>query len=203
MSVVTSELWVSLLIFAGVATISPGGATTLATASGVQFGFLRSIPLLAGIALGMATLIGSVAVGLASIIVSWPELQFWLRVVGSIYLLWLAWVICNAPPPGDSTQGSTTPFGFLAGYLMLWLNPKAWSMAFASAGAYSQLSENRLNLALLLGAVFAGLGTLSLTLWCVSGACLSKLIKEPRQWRIVNITLGLLIVASIVSMWFS
>jgi hypothetical protein len=58
-----SELLVSLVTFAVVATISPGGATTLATASGVYFGVARSIPLLTGIALGLSTLVGIVAGG--------------------------------------------------------------------------------------------------------------------------------------------
>jgi threonine/homoserine/homoserine lactone efflux protein len=74
-----SELFVSLVAFAVVATISPGGATALATASGVQFGLVRSVPLLVGIALGLGILIGVVAGGLGSVILAWPELQVWLR----------------------------------------------------------------------------------------------------------------------------
>ncbi len=67
-----TDLVVSLIAFALVATISPGGATTLATASGAQFGLRRSIPLLGGIAVGLASLIGLVAGGLGSLFVSWP-----------------------------------------------------------------------------------------------------------------------------------
>jgi threonine/homoserine/homoserine lactone efflux protein len=58
-----SELFLSLVMFALVATISPGGATTLATASGAKFGYKRSIPLMAGIAIGLASLVGAVALG--------------------------------------------------------------------------------------------------------------------------------------------
>jgi threonine/homoserine/homoserine lactone efflux protein len=38
-----------LILFAAVSTVTPGGATTLATASGAQFGFRRSVPLMAEI----------------------------------------------------------------------------------------------------------------------------------------------------------
>ena len=51
-----SQTLFSLIVFVIVATITPGGATTLATASGTQFGFRRSVPLLGGIALGLASL---------------------------------------------------------------------------------------------------------------------------------------------------
>lgn len=43
------ELFVSLLLFAVVATFTPGGANLLAAASGARFGFQRSAPLLLGI----------------------------------------------------------------------------------------------------------------------------------------------------------
>ena len=61
-----SELLVSLLTFAAVSTVSPGGATTLATASGARFGCVRSLPLISGIAIGLGSLVGAAAVGLAS-----------------------------------------------------------------------------------------------------------------------------------------
>ena len=106
-----SELAISLLTFAVIATASPGGATTLATASGMRFGLTRSLPLVFGIAVGLASLVGIVAGGLGSLVMSWPALQFWLRLFGSAYLLWLAWTIGTAAPgvgcdPGPSVFGA-------------------------------------------------------------------------------------------------
>src|SRR4051812_4089766 len=74
-----TELLLSLVVFAVIATASPGGATTLATASGMRFGLTRSLPLLFGIAVGLASLVGIVAGGLGSLVMSWPALQVWLR----------------------------------------------------------------------------------------------------------------------------
>ncbi len=50
-----------LILFVVVSTITPGGATTLATASGAQFGFRRSMPLMVGIAFGLASLAAAVS----------------------------------------------------------------------------------------------------------------------------------------------
>ncbi len=196
-----SDLLVSLVIFAVVATITPGGATTLATASGAQFGFVRSIPLLAGIAFGLATLVGAVAGGLGSVILSRPELRLWLRIAGSAYLLWLAWTIGRLGSPKTMTAGSATPMGFVSGFLLLWLNPKGWTMAVAAAAAYAALSNNPLLLAPLLGAVFGLAAALSLSLWCSGGLWLSQFLKTETQWRSVNIGLAWLRAASIMPMW--
>jgi len=195
-----TELVLSLVTFALVATISPGGATTLATASGAQFGFVRSLPLLGGIAVGLASLIGVVVGGVGSVLVNWPQLQLWLRLVGSAYLLWLAWTIARLGSP-KSKPGGARPMGFSTGLLMLWTNPKAWTMAAGAAGAYASLSDNPFGLALLISAVFGAAAALSLTLWCTCGAWLARALKTETQWRAVNLVLALALVGSIIPMW--
>lgn len=195
------DLFVSLLTFAIISTITPGGATTLATASGAQFGYVRSLPLLGGIAIGLASLIGIVGGGLGAVVVSLPQMQTGLRVVGSTYLLWLAWKIGNRGAPSSTTGAGATPIGFVKGLLLLWLNPKAWTMAIAAASAFAGLSKNPLHLALLLGTVFGLTAAMSLTLWCMGGQWLSQTLKTDRQWRVLSITLCLLLAASVIPMW--
>ena len=190
----------SLLSFALIATISPGGATTLATASGAQFGLRRSLPLIAGIALGLGSLVGAVAAGLSTLLQAWPPLELWLRIGGSIYLLSLAAMIGRQGAPGRR-PGASAPFGLFSGLLLLWINPKAWAMAVATASTYSGLSRSPLVLALVAGVVFAAAAASSLTLWCSGGAWLTRLIKTESQWRAVNITLALLLAASVALMW--
>ena len=197
----TSDLFLSLLTFAAVATISPGGATTLAAASGTRFGMLRSIPLIAGIVIGMTTLIGSLAGGLGALAQSWPPLLLILRLIGSAYLLWLAWVIARQGAPYDERKGPNSPIGFVAGIVMLWVNPKAWMMAVAVAGPYQSLAASPMALAALLGSIFGLAGAISLTLWCAGGAWLSTFLKSQTQWRIANMILGLTLVASIIPLW--
>lgn len=196
-----SELLVSLLAFALVATISPGGATTLATASGAQFGFKHTMPLMAGISVGLASLVGAAALGLGSVTRAAPQLELWLRIVGSAYLLWLAWTIGRQGAPGSGSNGPTTPIGFVAGLLLLWANPKGWTMAIATAGTYARLADNPLTLAAILGAVFGLSASLSLSIWCSGGVWLARVIRSVRGWRVLNVTLALLLAASIVLMW--
>lgn len=176
------ELLISLLTFALVSTASPGGATTLATASGVQFGLARSVPLLAGIAVGLGSLIGVVGGGLGTIILAFPQVQMVLKLVGSVYLLWLAWGIARLGAPNSASQEASSPSGFAKGVLLLWLNPKAWTMAVSAAAAYADLSDNPMLLALLLGSVFGMAAIASLTLWCIGGQWLSLTLKSERQW---------------------
>lgn len=195
-----SDLFMSLVTFAIIATISPGGATTLATASGVQFGLVRSIPLICGIAFGLASLNGAVSGGLGGLIKTFPQIQLGLKIFGSAYLLWLAWTIAHLGAPKSSGEAEI-PIGFLKGLLLLWLNPKGWTMAVSAAAAFASLSDSPQRLAILLGAVFGTAALLSLTLWCIGGQWLSLYLKTEKQWRYVNIALGLLLAISIIPMW--
>jgi threonine/homoserine/homoserine lactone efflux protein len=189
-----------LIVFALVATLTPGGATTLATASGARFGFRRSVPLMAGIAVGLASLAAAAAAGLAGLLLAAPSLQLAMKLAGSAYLLWLAWTVGRAGPPAPKA-GTEAPTGFLAGACLLWLNPKGWAMALGAAAAFAMLAEGPARLALLLGAVFGIAAAASLSLWCLAGLVLARLLRTERQWRAVNRGLGLLLAASVIPMW--
>ena len=88
-----------LALFAFVATVTPGGATTLATASGARFGLRRSLPLISGIAIGLASLAAAASAGLGGLLLAAPAMRDLLKIAGSVYLLWLALKIARSGPP--------------------------------------------------------------------------------------------------------
>src|SRR5262245_32630034 len=88
-----------LFLFVVVSTTTPGGATTLATASAAHFGYRRSMPFMCGIALGLGSMAASAAAGLGGVILAFPSLQLAMKLIGSLYLLWLAWKMARSGPP--------------------------------------------------------------------------------------------------------
>lgn len=189
-----------LVVFTVVATITPGGATTMATASGAHFGFRRSLPLILGISFGLVSMAAAAAAGLASVLLAAPSLQFAMKALGSLYLLWLAVKIARSGPP-HLNGGAARPTRFIGGVLMLLQNPKAWAMTLGAAASFATLASSPGALAVILGLAF-GIGCwMSLSLWCVAGQILARLLKTTLQWRILNGVLGGLIVLSIVPMW--
>jgi len=189
-----------LILFVVVATLSPGGATTLATASGAQFGFRRSVPLVLGIAIGLASLAGASAAGLAGVLLAAPSLQIAMKAIGSVYLLWLAWNVGRSGPP-NLRSGKAIPSTLTGGACLLWLNPKGWAMALGAAASFATLADGPLKLAMLLGSAFGIAACVSLSSWCVAGALFARLLKTPAQWRLLNGVLGVLLAASIIPMW--
>lgn len=189
-----------LAMFTIAATITPGGATTMATASGAQFGFRRSVPLMLGIASGLASMAAGAAFGLANLLLVSPLLSLALKVTGTLYLLWLAWKVARAPAPGTGAAAAH-PIGYIAGLWMLWHNPKGWAMTGGAAAAYANLASGPSQLAVLMALSFGVAACASLSIWCVAGRELARRIINPAHWRIVNGSLGALIVVSTIPMW--
>lgn len=190
-----------LALFVLVSTITPGGATTLATASGAHFGYRRSLPMMMGIAVGLASMAAAAAAGLGSLILALPSLQLAMKLVGSLYLLWLAGRIARSGPPHLS-KGVTRPTSFIGAVWLLWHNPKGWATSLGAAASFATLASDPLRLGILLGSFFALGALLSLSLWCLAGLLLARLLRSETQWRILNIMLGALLALSVAPMWF-
>ena len=189
----------AVLLFVLVATVSPGGATALATASGARFGVRRSLPLVLGVAAGLASLAVAASLGLAGVLFRVPHVELVVRVLGTAYLLRLAWQTARGGAPGEVALAR--PRRFRAGVLLLWLNPKGWAMTLSAAGAFAAAADGPVRLATLLGVTFLVGATLSQLLWCALGGVLGRVLTRPWQWRALNVALAVLLVASVVPLW--
>ena len=74
-------------------------------------------------------------------------------------------------------------------------------MTLGAAASFAALASGPFQLGVLLGCAFGVAAILSLSLWCVAGLLLGRLLKTDTQWRTLNILLGFLLVISIAPMW--
>lgn len=127
-----------------------------------------------------------------------PWLRLQRRAFGTAYLVWLAWRIAGSGSPREVAK-QATPIGFLGGAVLLLYNPKGWAMTTGAAASFSTVSAHPGMLAALFGTTFAA--ALSLTVWCLLGVVLSRLLATERQWTVFNIAMAVLLIASIVLIW--
>ena len=179
-------------------TITPGPNNVMLTASGANYGFMRTLPHIFGILIGCFTLFTAIALGLGLLFETWPVLHTSLRVMGSAYLLYLAWRIGTAPPPDLRRHGEGKPLTFLQAAAFQFVNPKAWVMGLALiSGFLPQGGSTLLNALLLVG--FAELVALPcISLWAGFGLAIGRLLKTPRAWRWFNGIMGGMTAACVV-----
>lgn len=85
------EVFLALSIFSFATSITPGPNNVMLLASGVNFGFKRTVPHSIGVSCGFFIMLLAVGLGMGTIIQSSPLLYAILKYLGIIYLLWLAW----------------------------------------------------------------------------------------------------------------
>ncbi|QKJ85336.1 LysE family translocator [Paramixta manurensis] len=196
------SLFLSMLGFLWVAAITPGPNNMLLTASGANFGFLRSFPLMIGIMIGMQVMLLMVAFGIGGLILLYPSLHLFLKIAGSLYLLWLAWKIGTAEYERLETgDAPVAPMPFWQGGLLQLINPKAWLMAlgavasFSLAGAGYRSSVVAISLGMVLVNLVAGI------IWLGFGSLIGRILRSRRAWAIFNIAMGLLTAACVLLIW--
>ena len=191
------DVFLALVVFANVMAFTPGPNNIMLTASGVNFGFARTVPHLLGVDVGFVVLLAVFAGGLGLLFAAVPALQLALKIAGALYMLWLAWKVASARPIDDKGAALGRPMTFLQAVAFQWVNPKAVVAALSGIAVYMRPGHELPDFVIVL-AVFALATVLSTATWAGFGVALRRVLRNPTLARIFNIVMGLLLVASIV-----
>jgi len=191
---------IPLLLFAISTILTPGPNNFMIMNSGLHFGIKRSLPHYLGICLGFPVMVLLVALGLGAIFVKYVWIKQALKIVGSIYMLYLAWQILTAHSKAKEI-GPGKPLSFLQATLFQWVNPKAWLMAVGAISIFT-VANNYLANAVTISGFFLLLGFPCIGTWLLFGKFLQKILKKDSHRIWFNMVMALLLVASIVMMFF-
>lgn len=197
----TQETLLAATSFAFVMAFTPGPNNIMLTASGVNFGFARSLPHIFGIEIGFVALLAACGLGLGLLFTAYPAAQTVLKVAGALYMLWLAWKVATAAGTGE-VGTVPKPLTFTQAFVFQWINPKAVVACLGAIALFIRPESAQVDLLLLL-LVFALATILATMTWAGFGAALSKFLHDPRYARVFNIAMALLLVASIAPMIWS
>lgn len=193
------ELLLPLCTFAAVSSITPGPNNTMILASGLNYGFVRSLPHLFGITCGFTFMIFATGMGLHVVFEQVPMLQTILKYGGAIYLLWLAWKLAHAAPMSGEQAALSKPMTFFGAAAFQWINPKAWVMALSALTTYLPQGFTVIDAAMLAG-VFGLIGVFCVGAWAMFGVAMRRVLQNPRSVRIFNIVMALLLVGTLYPM---
>ncbi len=191
-----SGLLLPLIWFACAAAFTPGPNNIMVAASGANYGFVRTLPHMLGIAFGFTFMIFAVGVGLGQVFKVYPQVHTGLKWAGTAYLLYLAWRIATAGRP-RGVDTDSKPFTFLQAALFQWVNPKAWMMGVSALTAFTTASGNYLAETLVVAGTFFAVSLPSISVWCLFGVGIGRFLKSDKALRVFNWTMAGLIVASI------
>ncbi len=186
----------ALILFAFTTSITPGPNNMMLFASGVNFGFMRTIPHMIGIGTGFLSLLIAVGLGLGALLHSVPLLYTVLKFTGCAYLIYIAWKIGSSRSLSDGKTGAM-PMTFLQAAAFQWVNPKAWVMAVSAMATYTSEGNYLMSVAIV-GVTFAVVNVPSVSTWAGFGSALRQWLSDPVRLKWFNITMAVLLV---VSLW--
>jgi threonine/homoserine/homoserine lactone efflux protein len=171
---------------------TPGPNNAMLTASGMKFGFTKTLPHLIGISLGHVFQIGLTCFGLANLFLIYPQVQFYMKFLCFVYLLYLGWKMIGSFSSVRKETGR--PLKFYEASLFQFINPKAWSIAITVASGFFPTEEN----------IFIGVAFVSITaavinlptcsLWALFGSGLRKFVNNENIKKLIEYLLAVLLV---------
>lgn len=190
------ETFLALVLFAFTTSITPGPNNMMLFASGVNFGFRRTIPHMLGIGVGFLSLLIGVGLGLGALMQSVPVVYTMLKFAGGAYLVWIAWKIGTSRSLSEGKAGAK-PMTFFGAAAFQWVNPKAWVMAVTAMATYTNPAYY-VPTVLLVGFAFALVNLPSVSTWAGFGSALRDWLSVPVRLKWFNITMAVLLV---ISLW--
>lgn len=195
------QLLLGLFIFAFITSITPGPNNIMLLASGTNYGVRPTLPHLVGVVIGFALMVFLVGMGLMGIFEVYPIVNTYMKYIGTVYLIYLAWKIGTAVPVdkdlGNNFDGiRNRPFTFLQACLFQWVNPKAWTMAVTAISVYVPEKSSIIGV-LLVAIIFSIVNLPTCGAWVIAGAKLRVILNDPLRVRLFNITIALLLVGSL------
>lgn len=189
--------YTALILFALSTSITPGPNNVMIMTSGVNHGFRKSIPHLAGIDIGFPAMLIGIGLGANQLFSQYPELFLILKIIGILYLSYLAFKIASSPVQKFEQQVAK-PFSFLQAVFFQWVNPKAWIMAIGAVVTYTAAGDDYIIQVLTIAALFFIFGTPCTITWLGFGTSLKHVLSNPKYLRIFNISMAGLLMASLL-----
>ena len=189
---ITFTLFSALATFYFTMFITPGPNNAMLTTSGMKFGFVKTLPHTIGIPIGHVIQIGITCFGLANLFLIYPQVQFYMKILCFLYLLFLGWKMIGSFSLVKKNTGR--PLKFYEASLFQFINPKAWSIAVTVASGFFPSEEN-----IFVGVIFVTITAAiicfpTICLWALFGSSLRKFVNDTKIKKIVEYLLTILLV---------
>lgn len=194
------ETLVALVIFAAVTSVTPGPNNAMVLASGVHFGFRRTIPHMAGIALGYGVMLAIIGAGVGTAMSVSPLVEVGMRLASGAWMVWVAWSLARSTDAGRDAA-RIRPMTFMEGALFQWVNPKGWVLAISSMSLFTKSGDLVTDIAIVV-AVYVVTCLPSSSIWTAFGVSLRRFLEVPWRLRAFNISMAILLLASTLPLIF-
>ena len=191
-----TNLIFALISFYFVMYVTPGPNNAMVLASGLKFGFLKSIPHMTGITIGHVAQLILVCLGLGKIFQIFPELQNILKILCAIYLIYLGYKIIGSF--SKIKDDDSRPLKFYEAALFQIVNPKAWTISSMAASGFLPKDGNLIISILFISCIALIICPISISPWAAFGSGIKNLVKNNKIKVIIEFFLAFLLLITAI-----
>ena len=195
---ITGELIAAVSVYYFVMYATPGPNNSILTASGIKFGFIRSIPNIIGVSSGHGLQLALVCFGLGSLFSQFPILLEVLKYIGACYLLYLAWKMFGSLNI-SRTEEKSSPLKYYEAILFQFVNPKAWVICITAVSLFYPENVNLIIGTLFLVIMSTIINLPSISMWAFGGSVIRRYLSNKKLKTIIEWILAILLLGTAIS----
>jgi threonine/homoserine/homoserine lactone efflux protein len=177
---------------------TPGPNNAVASFSGFNFGIKKTLPLIFGVGLGYTILVILINFVLISTFKKYPVIQDIIRLLGTFFLIFLAYKISFSKNISNST--TRNPVTFFDTFLFQFINPKGVMAAMTLISRFVK-EDNYISSSIVVITVCSVTAFLSITTWVFLGKFLRKFATNNNFIKRFNYAMSLLIITCIIGFY--
>ena len=193
---IDSNLLFALISFYFVMYVTPGPNNAMVLASGLKFGFIRTIPHMSGITIGHVLQLILVCLGLGKIFLIFPQLQNILKILCALYLLYLGYKIIGSF--SKIKEDNSRPLKFHEAGLFQIVNPKAWTISSMVASGFLPENGNLFFSIFFIAMIALIICPLSISPWAAFGSAIRNLVKNNKIKALIEYFLAILLLITAI-----
>ncbi len=198
----TSQFLLAIFLFCFASCATPGPNNLMLLASGVNFGFKRTLPHMMGINFGFGVMVFLVGLGLAQLFEVYPSLHNIMKWGSVAFMLYLSWKIATANAPqamSSKASEASIPMHWWQAAMFQWINPKGWAMGLSAISAYVPQQNGAASMPHLtvLAIMFIVVNVPVGMVWTLFGVKLRTWLSDDKHRRAFNYVMAMLLVLSL------
>jgi len=164
------------LLFAFVASITPGPTNILVLTNSQHFGVRATLPALLSACVAASAIVLISGAGAGEMLHQYPLVRQVMSWAGVLWLSWMSWQLFCAPAANVS-RDTHTRFTARAAALLQIINPKTWMMALAVVSLFAPAGEGALRDIALMALWFLLISVACLLCWAWLGQAVNKVFR--------------------------
>ena len=190
--------WTSFLLYTFATSITPGPNNIMSMSLGLRVGFRKTLFFNTGVLTGFCIITNLCAFFCAKLNELIPNILFPMQILGTLYLLWLAWKVFRATYNTNAVEPKKGQ-AYVSGLFLQFVNVKVMVSAIMSLQMFVLPYYREWDTLIFFATFIAICGTSCNLVWSGFGAIASKLFASYRI--LINSLLSLSLIFCAVSLW--